>query len=272
MRRLGAVTAVLLVIGSACTSSFVKDNPQLCSADKIQAVKDAVAKDGLTPQVAAGKVGTDARCLSDSETRQAQATYTAYQAQQSAAATASTQAPTAAPTTAAPTTSATATTTAAASTTPAPTPATASTQAPTEQPSAASTEAPATPTPTPAPTLSPTPSPSPSPTVAAGDAGWPPKSVSPIQSNEAPITGRVVHANGTGGGHYCLILTSGPCAATTDGNGNFTLKFASGFGAVAINIVVKGRYDPATGDGPVVAQRAITMTATGVSGLTITVP
>jgi len=119
---------------------------------------------------------------------------------------------------------------------------------------------------------SPSPSPSPSPTLAAGDAGWPPKSISPIQPNEAPITGRVVHANGTGAGHQCLILTSGPCAATTDANGNFTLKFGSGFGAVSINVVVKGQFNAATGDGPVVGSQLITMTATGVAGLTITIP
>ncbi len=128
----------------------------------------------------------------------------------------------------------------------------------------------ASPSPTPSPT--PSPSPSPSPTLAAGDGGWPPKSISPIQANEAPITGRVVHANGTGAGHYCLILTSGPCAATTDASGNFTLKFASGFGAVAINIVVKGPFNASTGDGPVAGSQSINMAATGVSGITINIP
>ena len=80
-----------------------------------------------------------------------------------------------------------------------------------------------------------------------------------------------MHANGTGAGHHCLILTSGPCAATTDASGNFTLKFASGFGAVTINIVVKGQYNGA-GDGPIVGSQSITMSPTGVSGLTITIP
>ena len=68
MRRLGpwGVAAAALLVSSACTSSFAKDNPQLCDANKGQAVKDAVAG-GLTPQAAADKVGTDLRCLSDDE-------------------------------------------------------------------------------------------------------------------------------------------------------------------------------------------------------------
>lgn len=81
-----------------------------------------------------------------------------------------------------------------------------------------------------------------------------------------------MHANGTAAGHHCLILTSGPCAATTLADGTFTLKFASGFGAVAINIIVKGQYNAATGDGPVVGSQTITMSPTGVSGLTINIP
>ncbi len=273
MRRLGATVAALLLVGSACTSTFAKDNPQLCGTDKIQQIKDAVAKDGLTPQAAADKVGTDARCLSDDETKQAQATFAAFKAQATAAPTQA--AATAIPTTAVPTTAASnPSATASPSSSASPTTNTASTQAPTEQPTAAPTETPkpATPTPTASPSPSPTPSPSPSPTLAAGDGGWPPKSISPIQSNEAPITGRVVHANGTGAGHYCLILTSGPCAATTDASGNFTLKFASGFGAVAINIVVKGPFNASTGDGPVAGSQSITMAASGVSGITINIP
>ncbi|HEX9496441.1 MAG TPA: hypothetical protein VGA38_11850, partial [Candidatus Limnocylindria bacterium] len=99
--RLGAAVVAVLLIGSACTSSFAKDNPQLCSADKVQLVKDFVAKDGLTPQAAADKAGTDARCLTTDETTQAQATYVAFKAQATPTPTA-TQAPTAAPTTAAP--------------------------------------------------------------------------------------------------------------------------------------------------------------------------
>lgn len=249
MRRLGpwGVAAAALLLGSACISSFAKDNPQLCDANKGQAVKDAVAG-GLTPQAAADEVGTDLRCLSDDEAKQVRATYVAFTSSVTSA-----PAPTLASPAASPTTNA----------------------ASTQQPTAAPTDAPATQTPaTRAPTAAPTPSPTPfpSPSLAAGDAGWPPKSISPIQSNEAPITGRVVHANGTGAGHHCLILTSGPCAATTDANGSFTLKFASGFGAVPINIVVKGQYNSATGDGPVVGSQSITMSATGVSGLTITVP
>ena len=141
--RLGAAVVAVLLIGSACTSSFAKDNPQLCSADKVQLVKDFVAKDGLTPQAAADKAGTDARCLTTDETTQAQATYVAFKAQATPTPTA-TQAPTAAPTTAAP-----AIATPTASPTPSPTP----TATPTEAPTAAPTEAPATQAPaTPAPT------------------------------------------------------------------------------------------------------------------------
>lgn len=270
-RSIAAVVAIVL-LGSACTSSFAKDNPALCSADKVEQVKSYVAKDGLTPEAAADKAGTDARCLSGDETTQAQATYAAFKAQATTAPV--TQAPTAAPTTAAPTASPTPSASASpsASPSPTPTPTEAPTAAPTEAPTPApATPKPATPSPTPTPTPTPSPSPSPSPTLAAGDAGWPAIAISPVQSNEAPITGRVVHANGTGAGHHCLILTSGPCAATTDANGNFTLKFASGFGAIAINIVVKGQYNAATNDGPVVGSQTITMSPTGVSGLTITI-
>ena len=257
--------AALLLIASACTSSFAKDNAALCSADKIQLVKDSVAKDGLTPQAAADKAGTDARCLTTDETVQAQATYAAFKAAATPAPTAvalSTTAPTASPTESP-------------SASPSAAPTDQPTDQPTEQPAAAPTEGPAT-TPKPATpkpaTPAPTPTPVPTPTPAPGDAGWPPKSISPIQSNEAPITGRVTHANGTGAGHYCLILTSGPCAATTLADGTFTLKFASGFGAVTINLVVKGQYNSATGDGPVVATKSITMTSTGISNIFITVP
>ena len=263
MRRLGVAVAALLLIGSACTSTFAKDNPQLCSNDKIQLIKDAVARDGLTPQAAADKVGTDARCLSDDETKQAQATFAAFKARATTAPTqaAATAIPTTAAPTAAPSPSASATTNAA------------STQAPTEQPTAAPTETPKPATPTPTASPSPTPSPSPSPTLAAGDAGWPAKSITAIGSNEAPITGRVVHANGTGAGHHCMILTSStaanPCAATTDANGNFTLKF--GFPST-IDLIVKGQYDPSTGDGPVVAHYPVNFTLTGVGGITINIP
>ena len=86
----------------------------------------------------------------------------------------------------------------------------------------------------------------------------------PIQSNEAPITGHVQHANGSPAPHYCVILTGGPCAVTTDANGSFTTSFLPGF---AISLVIKGAFNGT--DGPVVA------TATVIAGdapITITVP
>lgn len=93
----------------------------------------------------------------------------------------------------------------------------------------------------------------------------------PIQSNEAAITGHVVHANGTPASHHCVILTSGPCAVTTDANGNFTTSFATIFTG-PIDLVIKGAYNAATGDGPVVAVVHATMSATGISAGTITIP
>lgn len=154
-----------------------------------------------------------------------------------------------------------------ASPTPSPTPTAAPTQAPTNAPTEAPTNAPtqaptATPTPTPTPTPSPTPSPSPS--LAAGDGGWPTVVSHPIQSNERPITGRVQHANGTPASHYCVILTSGPCAVTTDGSGNFTTSFLPG---IAVNLVIKGAFNGT--DGPVVATTTVTA---GSAPVTITVP
>lgn len=143
------------------------------------------------------------------------------------------------------------------------------TQAPTQAPTNAPTQAPtATPTPaptaTPTPTPSPTPSPSPSPSPAAGDGGWPTVVSHPIQSNEAPITGRVLHANGTAASHYCVILTSGPCAVTTDTNGNFTTSFLP---SIPVNLVIKGSFNGT--DGPVVATATVTA---GSAAITITVP
>ncbi|MHB8632321.1 MAG: hypothetical protein ACYC9W_10380, partial [Candidatus Limnocylindria bacterium] len=140
MMRFGAAAVAILLIGSACSSSFAKDNPQLCSADKVQLVKDYVAKDGLTPQAAANKAGTDARCLSANETTQAQATFAAFQAQQATA----TPSPSAAATTAAPSASPSA------SPSLSPTPSSTLTAAPAEaQATAAPTEQPAaTPSPT----------------------------------------------------------------------------------------------------------------------------
>ena len=108
------------------------------------------------------------------------------------------------------------------------------------------------------------PSPSPSPTPGAIDGGWPTVVSHPIQSNEAPITGHVQHANGSPAPHYCVILTGGPCAVTTDANGSFTTSFLPGF---AISLVIKGAFNGT--DGPVVA------TATVIAGdapITITVP
>jgi hypothetical protein len=250
-KRLGVAAVAVLLIGGACSSSFAKDNAALCSSDKIQLVKDAVAKDGLTPQAAADKAGTDARCLTADETTQAQAQYAAYKA-------AATTAPPSAIALSTPTPSATE------SPTPSPTEAAAApTDPPTEQPSGP-TNAPATPKPaTPKPA---TPAPTPPP-AAPGDAGWPPKSIGPIQSNEAPVGGHVQHSDGSPAGHYCIILSSGPCAVTTDSSGNFTAKFATVF-LGPIDIIIKGKFNGT--DGPVVFTRRVNMTATGVQVGTIT--
>jgi hypothetical protein len=86
----------------------------------------------------------------------------------------------------------------------------------------------------------------------------------PIQSNEAPITGRVQHANGSPAPHYCVILTGGPCAVTTDASGNFTTSFLPGF---AITLVIKGAFDGT--DGPVVATQTVTA---GGPPINVTVP
>lgn len=107
-------------------------------------------------------------------------------------------------------------------------------------------------------------SPSPSPTLAVDDAGWPTVVSHPIQSNEAPITGRVQHANGTPGSHYCVILTAGPCAVTTDASGSFTTSFLPGF---AVTLVIKGAFNGT--DGPVVATTTVTV---GGAPITVTIP
>ncbi|MHB8632322.1 MAG: hypothetical protein ACYC9W_10385, partial [Candidatus Limnocylindria bacterium] len=94
--------------------------------------------------------------------------------------------------------------------------------------------------------------------------GWPTVVSHPIQSNESPITGHLQHANGTPATHYCVIITSGPCAVTSDSNGNFTTSFLPG---IAVNLVVKGAYNGT--DGPVVATASVTA---GKGPITITVP
>jgi hypothetical protein len=108
------------------------------------------------------------------------------------------------------------------------------------------------------------PSASPSPSLAPIDGGWPPVVSHPIQSNEAAITGRVQHANGSPAPHYCVILTAGPCAVTTDASGNFTTSFLPGF---AITLVIKGAFNGT--DGPVVATQTVTA---GGAPINVTVP
>ena len=68
-----------------------------------------------------------------------------------------------------------------------------------------------------------------------------------------------------------MILSSGPCAVTTDASGNFTTSFATLF-LGPIDLIVKGPYNPATGDGPVQTVVRATMTAQGIQAGTITVP
>ena len=79
---------------------------------------------------------------------------------------------------------------------------------------------------------------------------------------EVAITGKVTHQNGTAASHYCIILTSGPCAVTTDANGNFNTKFLPNFDVL---FIVKGPYNPATGDGPVVLSKTVHIGATGAA-------
>ena len=109
-----------------------------------------------------------------------------------------------------------------------------------------------------------TPSPSPTQPAAAGDGGWPTVVSHPIQSNEAPIAGHIAHANGTPATHYCVILTAGPCAVTTDANGDFTTSFLP---SIAVTLVIKGQFDGS--DGPVVATTGATA---GGGPISITVP
>jgi len=109
----------------------------------------------------------------------------------------------------------------------------------------------------------PTPAPSPSPSPAV-DGGWPTVVSHPIQSNEGAITGHLQHLDGSPTPHYCVILTAGPCAVTTDEGGNFATSFLPGF---AITLVIKGRFDGT--DGPVVAM--VTVMAGGPPA-NITIP
>ncbi|MEA2660908.1 MAG: hypothetical protein QOH08_480 [Chloroflexota bacterium] len=109
----------------------------------------------------------------------------------------------------------------------------------------------------------PTVAPSPTPTPVV-DGGWPPVVSHPIQSNEGAITGHIQHLDGSPAPHYCVILTGGPCAVTTDAGGNFATSFLPGF---AITLVIKGKFDGA--DGPVVAM--VTVMAGGPPA-NITIP
>lgn len=110
----------------------------------------------------------------------------------------------------------------------------------------------------------PSPSPSPSPSIAPIDGGWPPVVSHAIQSNEGAITGHVRHVDGSPAPHYCVILTAGPCAVTTDATGSFMTSFLPGF---AITLVIKGAFDGT--DGPVVAKMTVTA---GGPPIDVTVP
>ncbi|HEX9496587.1 MAG TPA: hypothetical protein VGA38_12585 [Candidatus Limnocylindria bacterium] len=68
-----------------------------------------------------------------------------------------------------------------------------------------------------------------------------------------------------------MILNAGPCAVTTDANGNFQTSFATVF-LGPMSLVIKGQYNPATFDGPVVQRVNSNMTAQGIQSGTITVP
>jgi len=219
-RCFGVAIAALLVLG-ACTSNFAKDHPDVCSEAKLQQVKDAVAK-GADLQTAASQAGSDPQCLSVEETKQAQATFLAYQ-QQTPSPSPTPVATTAAPTSAAPSASPSPTDT------PTETPAT--TSAPTQAPTQAPTRAP-TPAPTAAPTTAPTPTPAP--TTGAGVPGGVPNATGPVPPGFTRYGGTVVDA-ATGSPIRGVCVYSGPPAGCplqgtprTDVNGWFAIDYPAG--------------------------------------------
>lgn len=222
-RYLGVAIAALLVLGG-CTSSFAKGHPDLCSDAKVQQVKDAVAK-GADLQAAATQAGSDPQCLTADEQTQAQASFAAFQAQQSPT---PTPTPTAAATTAAPT-SAAATPTASAAPSPTDTPA-ATTAAPTQAPT---TQAPTAPPKTPAPTVAPTPVPTPAPT-SGGVPGGVPNATGPVPPGFTRYGGTVLDSS-TGAPIKGVCVYSGPPAGCpqqgtprTDATGWFAIDYPAG--------------------------------------------
>jgi hypothetical protein len=227
-RYLGVAIAALLILG-ACTSTFAKDHPDVCSDAKIQQVKDAIAS-GSDLAAAAAKASSDPQCLTNDEQKQAQASYAAYLAQSPTPA-----ATTAAPATAAPTATAAATSAAPsptdtpAATTAAPTPGNtvAPTDAPTAQPTAKPT-ATVAPTPTPAPTATPVP------TTGGGVPGGVPNATGPVPPGFTRYGGTVLDSS-TNAPIKGVCVYSGPPAGCpqqgtprTDANGYFAIDYPAG--------------------------------------------
>jgi hypothetical protein len=215
-RYVGVAIAALLVVG-ACTSNFAKDHPDVCSEAKLQQVKDAVAK-GADLQTAASQAGSDPQCLTVDETKQAQASFLAFQ-QQSPSPSPTPDATTAAPTSAAPSPSA--------SPSPTETPAAAATTAPTQAPTQAPTRAP-----TQAPTTAP--AAPPAPTTGSGVPGGVPNATGPVPPGFTRYGGTVVDAS-TGTPIRGVCVYSGPPAGCpqqgtprTDATGWFAIDYPAG--------------------------------------------
>src|SRR5438105_1787355 len=224
-RYLGLAIAALLIATTACSSSFAKDHPDLCSEAKIQQVKDAVAR-GADLAAAASQAGSDPQCLTAEEQQQAQASFAAFKAQQTPSPTPA--ATTAAPTSAAPSPSASATespsaTAVAVATTAAPTQA--QTEAPTQAPTATPLR---TATPTPAPTATP------APTTGPGVPGGIPNATGTPPPGFTRYGGTVLDAS-TGAPIQGVCVYSGPPAGCpqqgtprTNSAGFFAIDYPAG--------------------------------------------
>jgi hypothetical protein len=215
-RYIGPALAALLVLG-ACTSNFAKDHPDQCSEAKIQQVKDAVARGADLP-TAAKQAGSDPQCLTVDETKQAQASFAAFQA----------QSPSPSPTpTATPTPS------------PSPSPTDSATPSPTGT-AATNTSAPTTPRtqgPTTAPTTAPTRTPTPAtpvPTAGGGVPGGVPNATGPVPPGFTRYGGTVLDSS-TSAPIRGVCVYSGPPAGCptqgtprTDANGWFAIDYPAG--------------------------------------------
>ena len=203
-RHVGVAFAALLLVG-ACTSNFAKDHPDVCSEARLQQVKDAVAR-GADLQTAAAQAGSDPQCLTVEETKQAQASFVAFQ-QQTPSPSPTPVATTAEPPSAAP--------------------------SPSESPSPTETTA-ATPAPTQAPTTAPTRAPTPAPTAGGGVPGGVPNATGPVPPGFTRYAGTVLDSS-TSAPIRGVCVYSGPPAGCpiqgtprTDANGYFAIDYPAG--------------------------------------------